>query len=131
MNQKGSLLFCAINGCPQELDFKTGWRKACHSKGKFYGTLKHNCGTLSGEVSCKYISRALAIEHKFEFVDRDSEQGKKLQKRLAGIEQTLYGFQKIQRSGRSEALNVVLNMCLTSTQTKRQSVRHRSRCYPA
>ena len=22
MNQKGSLLFCAFNGCPQELDFK-------------------------------------------------------------------------------------------------------------
>ena len=41
MNQKGSLLFCAFNGCPQELDFKTGWRKACHSKGKFYGALKH------------------------------------------------------------------------------------------
>lgn len=80
MNKKGSLLFCAINGCPQELDFKTGWRKACDSKGKFYGTLKHNCERLSGEVSCKYISRALAIEHKFEFVDRDSEQGKKLQK---------------------------------------------------
>ena len=80
MNQKGSLLFCAFNGCPQELDFKTGWRKACHSKGKFYGTLKHNCGTLSGEVTCKYISRALAIEHKFKSVDQDSEEGKKLQK---------------------------------------------------
>ena len=70
----------AFNGCPQELDFKTGWRKACHSKGKFYGTLKHNCGALSGEVTCKYISRALAIEHKFKFVDKDSEEGKKLQK---------------------------------------------------
>ncbi|KAL3137357.1 hypothetical protein ABBQ32_006889 [Trebouxia sp. C0010 RCD-2024] len=80
MNKKGSLLFCAFHGCPQELDFKTGWRKACHSKGKFYGTLKHNCGTLSGEVTCKYISRALAIEHKFKFVDKDSEEGKKLQK---------------------------------------------------
>ena len=80
MNQKGSLLFCAFNGCPQELDFKTGWRKACHSKGKFYGALKHICGTTSGEVSCGYISRALAIEHKFKFVDRDSGEGKKLQK---------------------------------------------------
>ncbi len=40
MIQKGALLFCAFNGCPQELDFKTGWRKACHSKGKFYGALK-------------------------------------------------------------------------------------------
>ena len=80
MNQKGSLLFCSFNGCPQELDFKPGWRKACHSKGKFYGALKHNCGTTSGEVSCGYISRALAIEHKFQFVGRDSEEGKKLQK---------------------------------------------------
>ena len=80
MNKKGSLLFCSFNGCPQELDFKTGWRKACHSKGKFYGALKHNCGTTSGEVSCGYISRALAIEHKFQFVGRDSEEGKKLQK---------------------------------------------------
>jgi len=80
MNKKGSLLFCAFNGCPQELDFKTGWRKACHSKGKFYGALKHNCGTPSEEVSCGYVSRALAIEHKFQFVDRDSEAGKKLQK---------------------------------------------------
>jgi len=42
---KGSLLFCAFDGCPQELDFKTGWRKACHNKGEFYGALKHNCGT--------------------------------------------------------------------------------------
>ena len=42
MNQKGSLLFCAFNGCPQELDFKTGWRKACHNKGKSYGALKQN-----------------------------------------------------------------------------------------
>ena len=80
MNKKGSLLFCSVNNCPQELDFKTGWRKACHSKGKFYGALKHNCGTTSGEVSCGYISRALAIEHKFQFVGRDSEEGKKLQK---------------------------------------------------
>ena len=134
MNKKGSLLFCSFNDCPQQLEFKTGWRKACHSKGKFYGALKHKCGITTGEVSCKHISRALAIEHKFKFVDKDSEEGKKLQKRLAGIEQTLYGFQKIQRSGRSDAtsaLNVVLNMCLTSTQTKRQSVCQRSRCYPA
>ena len=90
MNQKGSLLFCAFNGCPQELDFKTGWRKACHSKGKFYGALKHNCGTPNGEVSCGYVSKDLAIEHKFGCVDRDSVEGKKLQKRLAGVEQTLY-----------------------------------------
>ena len=76
MNQKGSLLFCALDGCPQELDFKTGWLKACDSKGKFYGTLKHNRETLSGEVTCKYISRALAIEHKFKFVDKDSEERK-------------------------------------------------------
>ena len=85
MNQKGSLLFCAFNGCPQELDFKTGWRKVCHSKGKFYGASKHKCGTPSGEVSCEYISRALAIEHKFQFVDRNSEQGKKLQKETGWI----------------------------------------------
>ena len=76
MNQKGSLLLYAFDGCPQELDFKTGWLKACDSKGKFYGTLKHNRETLSGEVTCKYISRALAIEHKFKFVDKDSEERK-------------------------------------------------------
>ncbi len=77
MNQKGSLLFCAFNGCPQELDFKTG---GCHSKGKFYGALKHNCGTPNGEVSCGYVSKDLAIEHKFRIVDKDSLEGKKLQK---------------------------------------------------
>lgn len=77
MNQKGSLLFCAFNGCPQELDFKTG---GCHSKGKFNGALKHNCGTPNGEVSCGYVSKDLAIEHKFRIVDKDSLEGKKLQK---------------------------------------------------
>ena len=130
MNQKGSLLFCAFNGCPQELDFKKGWRKACHSKGKFYGALKHNCGTPNGEVSCGYVSKDLATEHKFRIVDKDSVEGKK----LAGVEQTLYGFQKTQRLGRSEAtsaLNEVVNMCLASTQTKRQSMCQRSRCFPA
>ncbi|KAL0044900.1 hypothetical protein WJX82_001509 [Trebouxia sp. C0006] len=103
-----------------------GWRKACHSKGKFYGALKHNCGTPNGEVSCGYVSKDLATEHKFRIVDKDSVEGKK----LAGVEQTLYGFQKTQRLGRSEAtsaLNEVVNMCLASTQTKTQSMCQRSR----
>ncbi len=63
-----------------------------------------------------------------------AKKGRSYKKRLAGVEQTLYGFQKIQRSGRPEAtsaLSEVVNMCLTSTQTKRQSIRQRSRCFPA
>jgi len=49
-------------------------------KGKFYGALKHKCGTPNGEVSCGYVSKASAIEHKFRIDDRDSVEGKKLQK---------------------------------------------------
>ena len=115
MNKKGSLLFCAFNGCPQELDFKTGWRKACHSKGKFYGALKHNCGTPSEEVSCGYISRALAIGHKFQFVDRDSEEGKKLQKETGWSRTDFDGIQGKQvadRKHKSAVCRTASPVCL-------------------
>jgi len=63
-----------------------------------------------------------------------AKQARSYKKRLAGVEQTLYGFQKTRRSGQSEAtsaLNEVVNMCLASTQTKRQSMCQRSRYVPA
>ena len=69
----------------------------------------------------------------FSLSTETANKGRSYKKRLAGLKQTLYGFQKIQRSGRPEATsaqNEVVNMCLTSTQTKRQSMCQRSRCFP-